>query len=214
MTAPLFIHDCRRCTFVGHFPDIYGHIGDGYICQHMTSPTYQGSVIWRLSDEDWNNHSFPLESVVRMRDDRDAGRSGAEGSVFTDILDAWQAKVRKCRHSCGQGAHPFFAPHLKEGEVQCRDCGHIEPAPPPLTYADCLEGPWGCSGAVEYRTPLSGTGRSYPRCDLHWWKRCERQVQINVRYFGTPSSHYCRHGNYIGDPYGADYICGRCENDD
>jgi hypothetical protein len=23
----------------------------------------------------------------------------------------------------------------------------------------------------------------------------------------------CKHGNYIGDAYGADYICGQCEDD-
>jgi hypothetical protein len=23
---------------------------------------------------------------------------------------------------------------------------------------------------------------------------------------------YCRHGNYIGNPYGADYMCGQCES--
>lgn len=79
---------------------------------------------------------------------------------------------------------------------------------------ECLDGPEGCSGPVEYRMALSGTGRSYPRCEKHWDERLARQDEINERYFSTPSSHYCRHGNYIGDPYGADYICGACENGD
>lgn len=25
-----------------------------------------------------------------------------------------------------------------------------------------------CDGPVEYRTPLSGSGRSFPRCEAHW----------------------------------------------
>jgi hypothetical protein len=24
--------------------------------------------------------------------------------------------------------------------------------------------------------------------------------------------NYCKHGVYIGDPYGPDYMCGRCED--
>jgi hypothetical protein len=120
-----------------------------------------------------------------------------------------------CRHSAGQGAHPEFAPHLKEGEVQCSDCGHIEPAPEPIPAEDCLDyNVYECKGAVEYRYSMSGTGRSYPRCDKHWSDRVDKQDQIRERYMGTPSSHYCRHGNYIGDPYGADYMCGACENGD
>ena len=27
----------------------------------------------------------------------------------------------------------------------------------------------------------------------------------------TPSSHYCKHGTYVGSIYTADYICGACE---
>lgn len=26
-----------------------------------------------------------------------------------------------------------------------------------------------------------------------------------------PVPGYCRHGNYVGDPYGADHMCGACE---
>lgn len=39
-----------------------------------------------------------------------------------------------------------------------------------------------CTGAVEYREPLSGTGRSFPRCDGHWRKRLAKQQEINDRY--------------------------------
>lgn len=27
------------------------------------------------------------------------------------------------------------------------------------------------------------------------------------------SSNYCSHGNFIGNPYGGDYLCGWCESE-
>lgn len=44
----------------------------------------------------------------------------------------------------------------------------------------------GCRGPVEYRFPLSGTGRSFPRCDKHWEDRLDVQEQINRRYPDSP----------------------------
>jgi len=53
---------------------------------------------------------------------------------------------------------------------------------------ECLESYQGeCAGTVEYRFPLSGTGRSFPRCDKHWGERLDKQEQINQRY-GHPDS--------------------------
>lgn len=46
----------------------------------------------------------------------------------------------------------------------------------------CLDEAPDCGGAVEYRMPLSGTGRSFPRCDLHWSVRLDVQERINRRY--------------------------------
>lgn len=47
----------------------------------------------------------------------------------------------------------------------------------------CLDlGEGTCSGAVEYRTPLSSTGRAFPRCERHWGERLEEQDRINERY--------------------------------
>ncbi|RZU36005.1 hypothetical protein EV284_3488 [Streptomyces sp. BK022] len=47
----------------------------------------------------------------------------------------------------------------------------------------CLENRTGeCSGAVKYRAPLSGTGRSFPRCDAHWAARLKKQKEIRNRY--------------------------------
>jgi hypothetical protein len=46
----------------------------------------------------------------------------------------------------------------------------------------CLDGPDGCQGEVCYREPLSGTGRSFPRCEIHWEKRLQTQQEIRERY--------------------------------
>lgn len=47
----------------------------------------------------------------------------------------------------------------------------------------CLDSSQGaCAGEVEYRFPLSATGRSFPRCDKHWAARLEVQEGINRRY--------------------------------
>ena len=53
---------------------------------------------------------------------------------------------------------------------------------------ECLDdhGENTCRGPVEYRMPLSGTGKSFPRCDFHWDKRLDRQEEINERYPDSP----------------------------
>ena len=40
----------------------------------------------------------------------------------------------------------------------------------------------GCEGPVEYRMPLSATGRSFPRCEKHWHERLDKQREIDERY--------------------------------
>ncbi|MHD0294534.1 hypothetical protein [Rhodococcus qingshengii] len=39
-----------------------------------------------------------------------------------------------------------------------------------------------CRGVVEYRTALSVTGKSFPRCDKHWEERLVRDEEIRARY--------------------------------
>lgn len=51
-----------------------------------------------------------------------------------------------------------------------------------FTTDPCLDADKTCQGTVEYRTPLSGTGRSFPRCAKHWSERLDVQEQINQRY--------------------------------
>jgi hypothetical protein len=53
-----------------------------------------------------------------------------------------------------------------------------------LTHADCLQHGDDCRGKTEYRTPLSGTGRSFARCDYHWDKRLDEQDRITRTYGG------------------------------
>lgn len=55
---------------------------------------------------------------------------------------------------------------------------------------ECLDGPQGCAGSVEFRMPLSGTGRSFARCDGHWAERVDKQQQINERYPQLPPSGF------------------------
>lgn len=71
----------------------------------------------------------------------------------------------------------------------------------PNDTLECLEDhKGGCSGAVEYRMPLSGTGKAFPRCDAHWARRLEEQDRINKTYApdsDVPPSWF--HGGWGGE---------------
>ena len=97
-----------------------------------------------------------------------------------------------------------------------------EPEAVELTHEDCLdhhhEGT-PCEGVVEYRltNPVryrrSGAFVVFPRCERHYeayYERCEALVEREREY---QASLYCKHGTYIGDAWGADYLCGRCESE-
>jgi len=51
---------------------------------------------------------------------------------------------------------------------------------------ECLQdhGIDSCSGPVEYRHPLTVTGRSFPRCEHHWTARLVEQDRIESLYGG------------------------------
>jgi hypothetical protein len=55
-----------------------------------------------------------------------------------------------------------------------------------LTHDDCLDGPEGCRGKVEYRMALSASGRPFPRCTLHWEKRLDTQERLDRDYPDSP----------------------------
>jgi hypothetical protein len=69
---------------------------------------------------------------------------------------------------------------------------------------ECLDDYEGsCSGAVEYRMALSGTGRSFPRCDKHWDDRLEVQEGINQRYPSQQPADF--DPMYAGERWDEDY---------
>ena len=72
----------------------------------------------------------------------------------------------------------------------------------------CLDDAAGdCKGEVAYRMALSGTGKSFPRCDKHWGKRLDIQDGINQRY-GHPGSNCGAPSDfdpsYAGEVWGED----------
>lgn len=72
---------------------------------------------------------------------------------------------------------------------------------------ECLDGPEGCQGDVEYRMPLSATGKPFARCDHHWALRLTKQEEINSRY-GHPESSVPPAGfdpTYAGERWDEDY---------
>lgn len=62
-----------------------------------------------------------------------------------------------------------------------------------------------CEGTVEYRFPLSGTGRSFPRCDKHWSQRLDVQEGINRRYPDSPFAPSDFDPSYAGESWDEDY---------
>lgn len=75
-----------------------------------------------------------------------------------------------------------------------------------LTAADCLDNHLGdCSGGVEYRFPLSATGRSFPRCDKHWSDRLDIQEGINRRYPDSPFPPADFDPTYAGESWDEEY---------
>lgn len=73
---------------------------------------------------------------------------------------------------------------------------------------ECLDVPYSqgddaCEGPVEYRFPLSGTGRSFPRCDKHWHARLDVQRGIDERYPPTAPSDF--DPLYAGESWDWDY---------
>ena len=69
---------------------------------------------------------------------------------------------------------------------------------------ECLDGrpedP--CEGEVEFRMPLSSTGRSFPRCEKHWERRLAEQDRINDRYPVLPPSDF--DPSYAGERWDED----------
>lgn len=68
---------------------------------------------------------------------------------------------------------------------------------------ECLDGPKGCQGQVEYRMALSSTGRQFPRCEQHWDERVAEQDRINERYPWNQPSNF--DPAYAGERWDEEY---------
>lgn len=76
-----------------------------------------------------------------------------------------------------------------------------------------------CEGEVEYHPTIparyraNGSEVMFARCDKHYEAYEERCEALMERGRKHEASLYCKHGTYIGDPFGPDYLCGRCESE-
>jgi hypothetical protein len=50
----------------------------------------------------------------------------------------------------------------------------------------CINAGPDCVGSVELRMPLSGTGKSFPRCARHWAVRLDQEATLRERYPEQP----------------------------
>ena len=74
-----------------------------------------------------------------------------------------------------------------------------------LVPTDCLDHHLGnCAGEVEFRMPLSGTGKSFVRCDQHWSERLDIQAGINERYPDSPFAPSDFDPTYAGEVWDYD----------
>lgn len=74
-----------------------------------------------------------------------------------------------------------------------------------LDSTDCIEYGDRCDGLVEYRYPLSGTGKSFARCDFHWSERLDAQERISERYSDSDCAPSWFDPTYAGERWSDDY---------
>jgi len=70
---------------------------------------------------------------------------------------------------------------------------------------ECLDADDSCRGSVEFRMPLSGTGRSFPRCEKHWDERLEEQERIANAYPDSPVAPSWFDESAAGERWDDDY---------
>lgn len=71
-------------------------------------------------------------------------------------------------------------------ELECLDSHHCD-----------------CAGAVEYRMPLTETGKSYARCDHHWSLRLDEQERLREYQSDSPPAWFDE--SYAGEHWDEDY---------
>lgn len=76
-----------------------------------------------------------------------------------------------------------------------------------------------CEGEVEYHPTIPARYRAngafvvFARCEKHYEEYAERCEALLEREREYEASLYCKHGTFIGDAFGPDYLCGRCESE-
>jgi hypothetical protein len=51
----------------------------------------------------------------------------------------------------------------------------------------------------------------FPRCEAHYDEYLTECEARDKREQEAVKRQYCRHGVFIGDPFGPDYLCSACE---
>lgn len=54
--------------------------------------------------------------------------------------------------------------------------------------------------------------RAFKERDLEFAQERQRQAALPVPMRDYDWQSYCRHGSFVGDPYGGDYLCAKCED--
>lgn len=73
--------------------------------------------------------------------------------------------------------------------------------PPQEEELHCLQENNDCLGAVEYRMPLSGTGKAFPRCEKHWDDRLQKQSEHHAWEAKARNVDYLDAGERWDDEY-------------
>lgn len=88
----------------------------------------------------------------------------------------------------------------------------------PVETLTCLQHDDSCEGVVEYHPTLptrysrDGAFIVFPRCAKHYGQYVASYEARERREEEARRRQYCKHGTFIGDPYGPDYMCGKCED--
>jgi hypothetical protein len=120
-----------------------------------------------------------------------AGKCRECGEPIHEDDDIYWSQAGGARHApdCGYDDYRGETAHIEAAEdrrdvmaIRQFNIGDRVQQPTEPDEPECMNGPDGCQGATEYRAPLSGTGKSFARCDAHWEARLEAQQGINERY--------------------------------
>ncbi len=121
----------------------------------------------RGADSYVSTHLAPTGRVFAVRDnDPDPDRATA--------LDVWCMPLPSGTDTDGRI-------HAERPLPETTDDDEVEERP------TCLDASEECAGAVEYRMPLSDSGKPFPRCDHHWHVRLDTQDRLRHDY-GVDSS--------------------------